>query len=75
MVGRQDLLANIKIAQNVHTLITFVKPHILDLLSSRKGGQRQEILKIYLHFRDEEETLHFPNALPLAGFLFVCLFV
>lgn len=36
--GRQARISNIKITQNVHTLITFVKPHTLDSLSSGKDG-------------------------------------
>ena len=36
--GRQALIPNIKIAQNVHTLITFLKPYILDSLSLEKDG-------------------------------------
>ena len=36
--GRQALIPNIKITQNVHTLIIFLKPYILDSLSLEKDG-------------------------------------
>lgn len=36
--GWQALISNIKITQCVHTLITFVKPHIWDSSSSGKDG-------------------------------------